>query len=128
MMEQRILLVDDEEVSNFLAKKLIERSKDGCHIDTVNNGDEALNFINERHASNRPLPDFIFLDLNMPILDGFGFLDAFNQLAIPQKEKIRIFIVSSSLDHNDSIKAKELGATQFISKPLNTQIITTILS
>lgn len=127
-MEKHILLVDDEEVSNFLAKKLIERVKQNCHIDSVNNGDQALGFINVSYASNLPLPDFIFLDLNMPILDGFGFLQAFNQLTIPLKEKIQIIVVSSSLDHKDSVRAKELGAAKFMSKPLNSQLIQELLS
>ncbi len=127
-MEKHILLVDDEEVSNFLAKKLIERVRQNCHIDSANNGDQALNFINDCHALNRPLPDFIFLDLNMPILDGFGFLDAFNQLIIPLKEKIKIIVLSSSLHHKDSMRAKELGAAKFVSKPLNPQLLQEILS
>jgi CheY-like chemotaxis protein len=129
VMEQRILLIDDEEISNFLAKKLIERVRVNCHVDVANNGQQGLDLINESNALHQPLPDFIFLDLNMPVLNGFEFMEAFNQLVIPlkNKNKIKIFIISSSMDRLDSEKAKQLGAAGFISKPLTMQLVNSIL-
>lgn len=127
VMEQRILLIDDEEISNFLAKKLIERVRVNCHVDVANNGQQGLDLLNESNAQHQPLPDFIFLDLNMPVLDGFEFMEAFNQLVIPLKNKIKIFIISSSMDRLDSEKAKQLGAAGFISKPLTMQLVNSLL-
>lgn len=127
VMEQRILLIDDEEISTFLSKKLIERVRVNCHVDAANNGQHGLDLINESNALHQPLPDFIFLDLNMPVLNGFEFMEAFNQLVIPLKNKIKIFIISSSLDRLDSEKAKQLGAAGFISKPLTMQLVNSIL-
>ncbi len=127
VMEQRILLIDDEEISNFLAKKLIERVRVNCHVDVANNGQQGLDLLNESNAQHQPLPDFIFLDLNMPVLDGFEFMEAFNQLVMPFKNKINIFIISSSMDRLDSEKAKQFGAAGFISKPLTMQLVNSLL-
>jgi CheY-like chemotaxis protein len=73
------------------------------------------------------LPDLILVDLRMPVLEGFEFLDFFNHLSFPGKDKIKIVVLSSSGLREDIERAKELGAIDSIVKPLNEQKLRKIL-
>ena len=96
-----ILLVDDDRISNFLK--------------------QAIDLFNEYYIGAKPLPDVILLDLNMPIMEGFGFLEAFRSLDLPGKDRVKIIIVSSSVSPEDIARAKHSGASQYLSKPVNEQ-------
>ena len=63
--------------------------------------------------------DLVLLDLNMPIMDGFGFLDAFNKLEYPNKEKAKIIVLTSSQNSSDMERARKFGVTRYMTKPLN---------
>jgi len=82
------------------------------------NGKEAIDLFNSYYQESRQLPDIVLLDLNMPIMDGFGFLEAFKRLPSPDKENVKIIVVTSSQDPNDISRAKELGIKQYLTKPL----------
>jgi CheY-like chemotaxis protein len=118
---KRVLLVDDDSVFNFLSTKTLQHMGLASDIHTANNGQEAITLLNDYYDGTRALPDVILLDLNMPVMDGFGFLKAFRQLRIPGKEHVKIFIVSSSDDPGDRQKAKDLGADYYLTKPLQEQ-------
>ena len=63
--------------------------------------------------------DVILLDLNMPVMDGFTFLEAFQRLKLPRKDAVNIIIVTSSDDARDRERAKEMGITRYLTKPLS---------
>jgi len=113
-----VLLVDDDEIFNFLGKKILQRINFVNEVDTALNGKEAIRLFEEFFIGSKPLPDYILLDVNMPIMNGFEFLDAFSKLTLPQKEKIKIVMVSSSQDPFDMQRAKALGAKDYLIKPL----------
>src|SRR6185369_3705445 len=100
----KILLVDDDSVFHFIHTKILQ-NLGLTEISTANNGEEALQFIDGHVSENRPLPNVIFVDLDMPILDGFGFIEAFKKLIIPQKERVQIAILSSSFNPRDLSRA-----------------------
>jgi CheY-like chemotaxis protein len=87
-------------------------------VHTALNGEEAINLLNDYFQGALSLPDVILLDLNMPIMDGFTFIEAFKKLNIPNKDSMRIVIVSSSQNPNDVRKAKEMGISVFLTKPV----------
>lgn len=108
------MLVDDDSTFQFLGQKLLGRvgvRKEEVH--TASNGQQAIDLV-----SGQQLPDVILLDLNMPIMDGFGFLKAFKELEVPRRQDVRIFVVSSSDSPFDRKRAEELGATGYLIKPL----------
>jgi CheY-like chemotaxis protein len=122
----RILLVDDDSVFHFIHKKILN-SIGFTEIATANNGEEALGLIDENVSKSKPLPNVIFVDLDMPVLDGFGFIKAFKDLIIPHKEKIHIAILSSSFSPIDRTRAAELGVSTYLSKPISENTIQSLL-
>jgi CheY-like chemotaxis protein len=116
---KNVLLVDDDDIFNFINKKTIQKLGLASEIHTVMNGQDAINLINEYFQKSLMIPDIILLDINMPIMDGFGFIEAFNKLSLPGIEKVKIIIVSSSDNPDDIDRAKKLGVSQFLTKPIS---------
>jgi CheY-like chemotaxis protein len=117
-MMKKVLLVDDDHVFNFLSSKILQKTGMASEINTALNGKEALDLLNNYYRNSVTVPDVILLDLNMPIMDGFGFLEAFQKLNMPHKDAIRIVVVSSSQDPRDIQRAKDLGANDYLQKPM----------
>jgi CheY-like chemotaxis protein len=126
-MRKNILLVDDDRVFNFLSEKVISRLGVARNIQTASNGMEALDIINRDGGDAVQAPDVIFLDLNMPVMNGFQFLERFNNLNLTDRDKIVIIVVSSSADPRDLDKIKALGIRYYINKPVTEEAVRNIL-
>lgn len=120
---KNILLVDDDNIFNFLNTKLLRQAGIADEIHAALNGKEAIDLLNNYYMGSRALPDVILLDLNMPVMDGFSFLEAFKKLNLPRKNNVSIIIVTSSDNPKDMAKAKQLGITQFLTKPLSKEML-----
>jgi len=116
-----ILLVDDDEINNFISIKLIKKALIYTEINACLDGSYAINELLEIQDRNPDdLPDYILLDINMPIMNGWEFLDEYKRLGIDPLGKSKIYIISSSVFSNDINKAKSYDLVKdFISKPLN---------
>jgi CheY-like chemotaxis protein len=123
-MTKNILLVDDEIIFNMVNKKILERGSQVESIDSVVNGREAINFLEQRIQTKLPLPELILLDLNMPIMNGFEFLEEIQNHPAIDHKAMAIVILSSSFDPRDKARARELGATDFLEKPLTVDGLT----
>lgn len=125
-----VLLVDDDEINNFISIKLIKKALLNTEIMACLNGRFAIDQLVElqrQHADK--LPDYILLDINMPIMNGWEFLDEFERLNLDQSGKCKIYIISSSVFSNDINKARSYPLVKdFISKPLNVDKITELFS
>ena len=120
-----ILLVDDDEINNFISIKLIKKALLTSEIMACLNGKFAIDQLMDiqKHDIDK-LPDYIFLDINMPIMNGWEFLDEYKRLNIDPMGKIKIFIISSSVFSNDINRAKSYPVVKsFISKPLSVEKI-----
>lgn len=117
----RILLVDDDEINNFISVKLIKKTLINTEIKTCLNGKFAIDELaNIQEDKPDELPDYILLDINMPIINGWEFLEEYERLNIDPQGKTKIFIISSSVFNNDINKAKSYPLVKdFISKPLS---------
>lgn len=124
---ETVLLVDDDHICNFLMTKSLEKLGLAKKILSVLNGKQAIDLLWDCAGNVKNLPELIFLDINMPIMDGFTFLEAFKDLDIFKKQDIRIVMVSSSDDPSDRLKAKSLGVTDFLLKPINEDKLKLIL-
>lgn len=115
---KNILLVDDDSITNFINRKILERSKAFKEITIVNNGRQALDQIKENILNNRPQPDITLLDINMPIMGECAFLKAYRDFAPKNNLEIEIVILSSSENASDIAKAKTLGIKRYLTKPI----------
>jgi CheY-like chemotaxis protein len=118
MDTKNILLVDDDNIFNLLNRRMVEKTGLAGEIHTALNGQQALDLINEYYSGSSTFPDVILLDLNMPIMDGFTFLEAFRRINLPGKDQVKIIIVTSSEDPKDRAKASTMGITQYLAKPI----------
>ncbi len=99
------LLIDDDEVFNFLHSEIISQLDSKAEIIDYNSSVDGLNFINETIKNNQTLPDYIFLDIRMPEMSGLELLDELMKNSIQPFEKVKTFVVTSSLDDRDKQRA-----------------------
>ncbi|WP_215224874.1 response regulator [Echinicola shivajiensis] len=121
-----LCIIDDDPIYTFGLKKIIELG--GFDVDTIfyENGKEAYEKLSETLNEGRTLPEVILLDINMPIWNGWKFLDEFTK--IRTKQKANIYIISSSIDPKDHEKAKEYDViNNFIIKPISIEKISQLL-
>ena len=116
-----ISIIDDDPITVFGIKKMLHLINVCDDISTFVNGKEAIEHIIKLMEQNKPIPEVIFLDINMPIMDGWQFLEEF--IKLPLKDKIRINIVTSSIDLYDKkqweyFKQKTHHLIDFKNKPL----------
>lgn len=123
MVKKNILLVDDDSIANFLIEKIVQSTGLAQNIFKALNGKEALKFFDEEVM----LPDVVLLDLNMPIMNGFEFIQAFNLLNIKDKGNILIILVTSSSNPSDMERAKELGIRYYLTKPISAEDVKSII-
>ncbi len=127
-----ILLVDDNEADNFYHSYIIKDSGFCNQVNAVISGEDALMYIAKTFepdlVAKYPLPDFIFLDINMPRMNGFEFLNELKKKDENLWGKIVIIMLTSSTDPNEEFKALETGVVkEFINKPLDTEMLSELL-
>lgn len=128
-----ILLIDDDEPTNFLNKLVIEEIGCAEQVQVVQSGQAALDYLTNSGSFDAgghtyPRPDLVFLDINMPAMDGWEFLDKYNRLSKAQKGKVIVVMLTTSFNPDDEMKAKSIDAiSDFKSKPLTVEVLRAIL-
>lgn len=113
-------IVDDDKIYVFSLKKLLAINNLCKNILVFENGEKALNYITPIMSNSDELPDIILLDLNMPVMDGWEFLDEFIKIKSKINKQIEIFMVSSSINPADIEKAKQYQElTDYLIKPVS---------
>tara|TARA_R110002050_G_scaffold300400_2_gene469622 strand:- start:2528 stop:2917 length:390 start_codon:yes stop_codon:yes gene_type:complete len=116
----KFAVVDDDVVFRLSAKMLIN-SLDGEHsIIMLENGEEAINFLYENRSQPDMLPEILLLDLSMPVLDGWEFLEQYLPLKDELTKDITIYIVTSSIDQADIKRAESISTVKgYLIKPIS---------
>ncbi|MDQ3535848.1 MAG: response regulator [Bacteroidota bacterium] len=129
-MEKRIglvMIVDDNDTDNFISKRIIEITKFANEVEIKNSGKSALEYLENNEGNIKKLPDLIFLDINMPIVDGFVFLYEFEKFSSLLKNKCKVIILSSSDNKRDIDKiVNNDHVIKFITKPLTEKALNEI--
>ena len=113
------MLVDDNDTDNFISQRIIEITKFAKDVIVKNSGKSALDYLEESKDSLDKVPDIIFLDINMPIVDGFVFLYEYEKFNNDIKDKCRVIILSSSDNKRDIDKIINNDfVIKFVTKPL----------
>lgn len=125
---KNLTLIDDDDIFVFLTKKAIENTNLVEFIKVFGNGLDGINFIKENCDDVDSLPEVILLDLSMPIMDGWQFLDEFTKLIPKIEKKITIYICSSSISPSDILLAKKNNAvSDYIIKPVTKEKLTELI-
>lgn len=123
-----ILLIDDDEPTNFINELVIKKAACTQKIVVKQGAREALEYLMSKEDGEHPRPDLIFLDINMPAMNGWDFLEEYRKLDELQKGKIVIVMLTTSLNPDDEEKARKIKEiNDFKSKPLTKEILQEIL-
>ena len=117
---EAILLIDDDLTTNFLHQKIISKTEIDAPVEVTNNASEGLDKLLELNETinDHSALVLVFLDLNMPLLDGWGFLEIFKDMKL--NFKINLFIVSASINPDDKARAKSYPQVNgYLQKHLN---------
>lgn len=121
-------LIDDDFIHQFGMKRMIQRYYPSTQILEFYSGLEAINFF-KNNPDKSALPEIIFLDINMPIMNGWEFLEEFGKLRSSLKKKIDIYLLSSSTDKEDIDRAKSNSLViDYIVKPLTSEWLENIFT
>tara|TARA_R110000868_G_scaffold378658_3_gene644180 strand:+ start:39866 stop:40270 length:405 start_codon:yes stop_codon:yes gene_type:complete len=120
MEKKNWAIVDDDLIFHLTTQTFIERRKIHKRVFLFHNGKEAIDYLFEHKKVAEELPDIILLDINMPIMDGWDFLEEYLPLKSELPKEIVIYIVSSSLDRDDFERAKTISAVKnYVIKPID---------
>ena len=120
----KVFIIDDDPIHQRIAQIMITKHQLYDEFVSYTEAGKALEVLEENLADSDFLPDVILLDLNMPVIDGWDFLESFENIRSSLAKEIKIFIVSSSVDEKDISRSQSYASVKgFISKPLSPDII-----
>ena len=127
-MLDTILFIDDDPITLMLCKMVISKSLFSKEIVTAKNGEEALQYFNTLKQANTNAhlskPQLIFLDLNMPVMSGWEFLDSFSTPEYSEFNNTKVIILSSTIDPEDLEKSNKYPMViDFLSKPISKEML-----
>ncbi|PST85251.1 response regulator [Pedobacter yulinensis] len=112
-----LLVIDDDDINIFIIKKIVEKTGYDVDMASQANGKLAIDYLQEMLDTNGPFPDLILIDINMPVLNGWEFIEAYEKMNVDKNP--HMYLLSSSVYENDIEKAKTYAIVNgFISKPL----------
>ncbi|MBS1486994.1 MAG: response regulator [Bacteroidetes bacterium] len=118
-----VMLIDDNEIDNLINQKMIEAAAVTDHIYTHTGAKSAIEFLKNMEKmdlAEKVLPDVIFLDIDMPLMDGFQFLDEFENLSPLTRKKCKIVMLTSSINPQDFNRSKKYPNVRlYLNKPLS---------
>jgi CheY-like chemotaxis protein len=123
----RVLLIDDNDIDNFINERMITTSHFSKSVVVRNSGEGALQYLRDNAADESILPQVIFLDLNMPAMDGFGFLEEYAVLPESIRKCCKVVVLSSSISPEDINRVSmNPYVLKYVNKPLGEKYLDAI--
>jgi CheY-like chemotaxis protein len=123
----RIMVIDDDSTFLFIFRKQIEKAEGFEIVNESRNGSEAMSYLKERFDQKKESPDLIVLDLNMPVMDGWDFLDEYIKICENGAQKVPVCILSSTINQADFDRANTYESVKsFFSKPITSEQLKTM--
>ena len=114
-----VLLVDDDEATNFIHQHVIKAADFAEQVKIAENGQQALEYLTATDHNDYVRPDLIFLDINMPVMNGWEFLEQYKQLDEELQGQMMVVMLTTSLNPDNKTNSESLGSIDhFMSKPL----------
>ena len=127
-VKDTVCIIDDDHIFIYGVKRLMEETSFCEDLMVYENGQDALDEFKENATQGKKLPSIIFLDLNMPMMTGWEFLDEYMQIDGQGPTKSKVYIVSSSIDPKDLLRIKDYNVIQnYILKPVTTDDLENII-
>ncbi|ATL48513.1 response regulator [Chitinophaga caeni] len=124
---QTIFIVDDDPIHQQITEIMLNRMAAAENVAKYSDAQEVLEHFRTNLNNNRELPDVILLDLNMPVMDGWEFLEAFTHIRPKLNKEVRIYVLTSSIDEKDRQRVEAFNyVTGYLTKPLTNDIISMI--
>ncbi|MCO4294598.1 response regulator [Solitalea sp. MAHUQ-68] len=124
---ENLCIIDDDRICQFIIKTYAKAKALAKHTHIFADASSALEYLKSMSDNTPQLPDLIMLDINMPIMDGWSFLDEYQKLSPWINKKIPIFLITSSIQEEDKMKAKQYNdVAGFYIKPINEELIMNI--
>lgn len=125
-MSKHVLLIDDDPIFHIIFTRMIKKVQPGITVNSFSNGNNGLEYLNQNYSSDNQY--VILLDINMPIINGWQFLDIIRKKGIALNNNICIYILTSSTDLDDEEQSKTYNFVKdIISKPLTVQSLSYVL-
>lgn len=129
MKNKKIWVIDDDPIYQIIVKKIIEKSEMFTEIYSFKNGKDAIDNLYKSSENSESVPDIILLDINMPIMDGWEFMEELGLIKTKFINEIVVYIVSSSIAIEDKNKSKSYeNILGYLSKPINVNDLILIAS
>lgn len=123
-----ILLIDDDESTNFLHEIIINQAGIANQVISLLSGPAALDYLQKKMNGEYPKPDLIFLDINMPGMNGWEFLDEYKKLEKSQQGKFVVVMLTTSLHPQDAERAQGMNEiNDFMNKPLTIEMLNDVI-
>jgi len=114
-----ICIIDDDKIYQFMLTRIINNNKQAERIITFSDGEKAIQYIIDNKGTNENIPDIIFLDTNMPVMDGWQFIEEYARIKTEIKKKVVIVMLSSSINPIDFERAANISEiSEYIIKPI----------
>ncbi|MCJ8166715.1 response regulator [Pontibacter sp. E15-1] len=125
---KKVILIDDDQVNNFVCESIIRNEGFAQEIISFEWAEDALNYLQQESSKGQAhFPDLIFLDINMPGMNGWTFIDEYRKLSPDTTSHCLLFMLSSAVDRKDILTAKSIQEVkEFFSKPLSPEILNII--
>ena len=118
-----VLLIDDSIPINYFHKIMVEKSDVALSCIAVNNGQEALDYLQNKQDAQERFPEVIFVDINMPVMNGWEFLDKFRTNHNSTLKEVVTVMLTTSINPDDKERAEKLNVSNYLLKPLTVKVL-----